>query len=166
MSGPGSAEPPGATADAMLAFARARLDEEYDSADMLVVQGDWWHVDKNDPAIVRSTYFHVAARCDEGELAGAERRTWHIARYDPGRAKREVKAKRVTLAEHLPVESIYGLSCKRCVSWQDAPWADGNAETEFGIAIPDPWPCQPVRAVFAAWTDHRDYRRSWMPETA
>lgn len=73
---------------------------------------------------------------------------------------RELAAKRAVLAEHLPIVSIYGLTCKRCVSWQDAPLADGG-ETEFGIAIPDPWPCLPVRAALAGWADHADCRPEW-----
>jgi hypothetical protein len=73
---------------------------------------------------------------------------------------REIAAKRAILAEHLPVESIYGVACGRCVSWQDAPLAEGG-ETEFGIAIPDPWPCVPVRAAGVSWGGHPDYDPGW-----
>lgn len=44
------------------------------------------------------------------------------------------------VADHAPIESIYGTACGVCVTWTDAPLAEGG-ETEFGIAIPAPWPC-------------------------
>jgi hypothetical protein len=50
------------------------------------------------------------------------------------------------MADHAPIESMYGLSCRTCVAWQDAPVADGG-ETEFGIAIPEQWPCPVARAL-------------------
>jgi hypothetical protein len=78
----------------------------------------------------------------------------HIARHDPARMLREISAKRAILTEHLPIESIYGLTCKRCASWQEGPWAEGGeSSSEFGIAIPDPWPCLPVAAIAAARQD-------------
>lgn len=131
--------------DELIAFIKARLDEEYASADMLAVQGDWWHVDKDDPAVVRSTYFHVAARCDEEELGGAERRTWHIARYDPGRAKREVKAKRAILAKHQRAARSLVLY-------------PGPVNVASLMAMQTV-----VRHLGAAWSDHRDYRSEWKP---
>jgi hypothetical protein len=48
-------------------------------------------------------------------------------------------------SEHTPIESMYGLTCRTCVTWQDAPLVEGG-ETEFGIAIPQPWPCGVARA--------------------
>jgi hypothetical protein len=84
----------------------------------------------------------------------------HIAGHDPARALRDVSAKRAVLAEHTPIESIYGLTCGRCVTWQDAPLAEGG-ETEFGIAVPDPWPCLPVRGAVASWDRHPDFKPEW-----
>jgi hypothetical protein len=63
----------------LIPFVTARLDEEYAVADLLAVQGTW-HADKSDPGTVRSEFFHVAARCSEGELANAELRAGHVAR--------------------------------------------------------------------------------------
>lgn len=128
-------------ADELLAGWRARLDEDEAAAgeprqwkvldDGLTIEGD-------------------GGLCIYNEGGHDERDAAHIARYDPARALREIPGKRLVLDEHLPIESMYGLACGRCVSWQDAPLAEGG-ETEFGIAIPDPWPCVPVRSVAASW---------------
>ena len=69
----------------------------------------------------------------------------------------DIALKRAILAEHEPIESIYGTCCVVCVDWQDAPLADGG-ETEFGIAIPRDWPCPPVRQLGTEFGGHRDYR--------
>jgi hypothetical protein len=45
-------------------------------------------------------------------------------------------------ADHAPIESVYGLTCRTCVAWQD----DEGAH-EFGIAIPEQWPCRVARAL-------------------
>lgn len=124
--------------DDLIAFVAARLDEEYASADMLVVQGDWWSVDKSDPSIVRSTFFHVAARCNEDELAGAERRSWHIAHYDPGRALREIAAKRAIVAEYAAIA-------------ETAPADDADRALHASMR-------GAVAAIAAVWNDHADYR--------
>lgn len=138
-------------ADDLLAGWRARLDEDEATAQAAAAAADGaaeWH------QVVPGSFGGVEdARgqqvvYDEGAPSPSE--AAHIARYDPARALREIPGKRLVLDEHLPIESIYGLTCKRCVSWQDAPLAEGG-ETEFGIAIPDPWPCVPVRAVAASW---------------
>lgn len=88
----------------------------------------------------------------------------HIARHDPARALRTIRAKRPIIGEqtcdHAPIESMYGTVCRTCVDWQDAPWDDGG-ETEFGIAIPQTWPCRVARSEAAAWSDHPDYRPEW-----
>jgi len=67
-----------------------------------------------------------------------------IARAERERIRHELAGDQ--LADHAPIESIYGLTCRTCVSWQDAPLADGG-ETEFGIAIPEQWPCHVARAL-------------------
>lgn len=88
----------------------------------------------------------------------------HVALHDPTRVLRTVTAKRAIIGEqtcdHAPTESMYGTVCRTCVDWQDAPVADGG-ETEFGIAIPQAWPCRVARSEAAAWSDHPDYRPEW-----
>jgi hypothetical protein len=86
--------------------------------------------------------------------------SWPDVEAMSSRALLDVAAKRLVLAEHEPFVSIYGMTCGRCVSWRDSPWADGG-ETEFGIAIPDPWPCVPVRGALASWGDHAEFRPEW-----
>jgi hypothetical protein len=133
-------------ADALIAFAKARLDEDKQRASEVLAQQAstrWW----TSEWLVNLRGF---------SLPDAK----HIEHQSPDLTLREVEAKRLVLAEHAPVESIYGLVCKRCVSWQDAPWADGG-ETEFGIAIPDPWPCLPVRGALSGWETHSAYRPEW-----
>jgi hypothetical protein len=141
-------------ADELLATWRARLDEDETTA-KAATPGPWraeTHIDNHEPVgvehLVSAETRVVAGTGLGGDQAEAD--AAHIARHDPARARRAVPAKWLVLDEHLPIESIYGLTCKRCVSWQDAPLAEGG-ETEFGIAIPDPWPCVPVRAVAASW---------------
>lgn len=79
-------------------------------------------------------------------------------------AAREVAARRRLIGEqtsdHAPIESIYGTVCRTCVTWQDAPLAEGG-ETEFGIAIPQDWPCRVARAEAAKWADHAHFDPSW-----
>jgi hypothetical protein len=119
----------------------------------------------------------IAARLVQDEHAALEANGWdtgsreegqpvawvvYLRNMPPARALREIEAKRAILAGHLPIESIYGLACKRCVSWQDSP---GDL-SEFGLAIPDPWPCLPVRAIAAVHSDHPDYDPAWAPELA
>jgi hypothetical protein len=87
-------------------------------------------------------------------------------RFTPMQVLVQMDAHRMVLREHVPIESIYGLVCKRCVSWQEGPWTEGGAGPEFGIAIPDPWPCLPVRAIAAADDEHDDYDAAWAPEKA
>jgi hypothetical protein len=46
------------------------------------------------------------------------------------------------MADHAPIESAYGLTCRTCVAWQDDEGA-----CEFGIAIPEAWPCRVARVL-------------------
>jgi hypothetical protein len=72
----------------------------------------------------------------------------------------DIALKRAILAEHEPIESIYGVCCVVCVDWQDVPLAYGG-ETEFGIAIPRRWPCPPVRLLAAEFSASPSYRPQW-----
>ena len=86
----------------------------------------------------------------------------HIAWHDPRRVLRDVEAKRAIIGEqtsdHAPIESAYGLTCRTCVAWQD-----DEGVHEFGIAIPETWPCRVARALAATDSDHPDYDPSWAP---
>lgn len=128
-----------------VAFAEARLDEEYASADMLAVQGNRWYVDKDDSSIVRSTFWHVAARCSEEELAAGDRRTGHIARYDPARVHREIEAKRAILRAY-----------KLAIAHGNDSQLDAEILREYRTEIIPP--------ILAVWSDHPDYRAACRPE--
>ena len=137
----------------LIPFMTARLDEEYASADLLAVQGTW-HADESDPGIVRSEFFHIAARCSEAELANAKLRAGHVARYDPKRAKREIEAKRARLA-------LFDWA----LTEMDRMLADDDAEKiDQGAAIGC---CEAARTGVkldaAVYSDHPDYDESWKP---
>jgi hypothetical protein len=126
----------------LLVFAEARLSEDKHFADGLQFA------------------CRIPEKLPDFRACGGPAAEVYWERFTPGRMLAEADAKRAVLAEHLPVESMYGLVCKRCVSWQTPPWADGG-ETEFGIAISDPWPCLPVRGAVASWERHPDFRPEW-----
>lgn len=134
--------------DEFVAFARARLDE--------------------DEALIRRNsdgrgLFHgfpdYRTYTDEDTDAADE----YINHFGPTRMLHEVEAVRSVIGDqtslHAPVDSIYGVTCRTCVRWHD----DEGAH-EFGIAIPESWPCATGRAFGASWADHPDYRDSWKPE--
>ena len=81
---------------------------------------------------------------DEGQREVDMRIEAAVRADERERIRKELAADQ--MADHAPIESIYGLCCRTCVGWLDAPMADGS-ETEFGIAIPAPWPCRVVRAL-------------------
>jgi hypothetical protein len=143
-----------ARVDELIRFATAVLAEE-EAAARAATTGTW-----------NANGEDIVTRCDDphwdgtcvANAHGAD--AAHIVLHDPGRALLDIAAKRLVLAVHLPVESICGLTCKRCVSWSDAPWGEGG-ETEFGIAVPDPWPCLPVRGALAIWAARPGYRAEW-----
>lgn len=148
--------------DALVAFAAARLDEDEGAAD--AAGGERWEVggdaDDADVPADRGGNSWIAVGPWDGGMDCAE--AAHIARHDPARVLREVEAKRAIIgsqtSDHAPVETMYGLCCRTCVDWQDAPVAEGG-ETEFGIAIPQQWPCRVARSAVASWSDHPEYRK-------
>jgi hypothetical protein len=83
----------------------------------------------------------------------------HIARHDPPRALREVEAKRAIIAAHRPwhdeVEPPDVRICSVCVSDKD-----GYPEQW----VMDLWPCLPLRALAAVYSDHPDYDEAWSPD--
>lgn len=139
-----------------VAFGLARLAEEEtrSRAAFEDAPGRWYAAGED--ILIRATDPFWDGVCVANAHAPADA---HIVDHDPQRELRDIENKRAILAGHLDIESIYGLVCKVCVSWQDAPWGDG--ETEFGIAIPDPWPCPPIRRVIARWDDHPDFEQEW-----
>jgi hypothetical protein len=103
--------------------------------------------------------------CDGGDhgiefeaMPGLPRR--YLLTQTPGRTLDEITATRKIIgqqtSDHAPVETMYGLCCRTCVSWQDS-----GEETEFGIAIPHPWPCRVARVCVAPWKRHSEVREGW-----
>ena len=143
----------------LVEFVSARLDEDEAAAQAAAsVAGPDWERDAQYLRSRSGAYLADAGSVDDDELAPF----W--SRHDPARVLREIEAKRAIIGEqtwdHAPVESMYGLSCRTCVAWQDAPLAEGG-ETEFGIAIPESWPCRVARAAVAGYAGHPHYDPAW-----
>lgn len=157
---------PAVSADPLVAFAAARLAEDEERVRRT---GDAhrvaWLTLKDEAG--KMLYTTVAAGHNDDDpwiaMGGEVPRPYSVlAIYDTARARREVTAVRAVIgrqeSDHAPVETMYGLCCRTCVDWQDAPLADGG-ETEFGIAVPHQWPCRVARAAVAAWADHPEFRK-------
>lgn len=144
--------------DEVVALIAAGLDED-EAAALHVQSWDAEH-EKNMPEAEMREAIDLASRRQRNydQPWWAANMAYQLNRRrlpgDPARVLREVAAKRAIIgqqtSDHAPVESVYGLVCRTCVDWQDAPWAEGG-ETEFGIAIPQAWPCGVARAVAASW---------------
>jgi len=130
--------------DDLIAFIRARLDEDDAAARELAGWPHWHHthaVTAHGPIIL------IAAgeddeEDDEIDVASVERdlpeAAEHIARHDPARVLREVEAKRNVL-------SIIGSSRNQYDGIDD------------GVAD------ELLKAIASAWSDHPDYRAKWVP---
>ena len=147
--------------DELIAFARARLDDDEAAAKAAAEQAryDEWDAvgDRTDDEIGRSNWRVVGVALMEthpGAMASAQ----HIARHDPARALRDVAAKRAILELHKPQPKPgYGNDlprCLACLSARDRWQEDWQA---------DPWPCRTVRLLAAVWDGHPDYRQEWAP---
>lgn len=68
------------------------------------------------------------------------------------------------LDEHQPVPlSETHDGCVICVSWADSP-AHLGGETEFGIALPESFPCRTVRLLASGYRHRPGYREEeWKP---
>lgn len=165
--------------DDLIAFLTARLDEDEETA-RATSRPAWrnWYAEPwydaeflEDGRTVRAD-LHGAMGAGGFTSRGALPTVMadHITRHDPARVLREVEAKRVILAAHKPYVSspdpedpeddagllVYDL-CAVCVTDKD-----GYAENW----PMDPWPCLPLRAIAAVWSDHPDYRPEWKPRPA
>jgi hypothetical protein len=132
-------EDAGLTMDDLIAFIRARLDEDEQIArEADNRESDWW--------------WGPAAE------SPAER---HIARYDPARVLREVEAKRKSLGLHRPGAPadmadagtlVVCVSCGPSGNDPDLYMIDEQASL---------YPCDTVRLLALPWSDHPDYREEW-----
>lgn len=150
--------------DDLVAFIRARLDEDEASA-RAATAGPW----RNAPtarhhltASGRSEEAVFAAPRDTGALVVAttgearERRNLvnaeHITRHDPARVLREVEAKRQLLALHVLAEQDDGDSFTTEMCWA----CDLRSQSQEPF-----YPCQTLRLLAAVYADHPSYREEW-----
>lgn len=142
--------------DDLVAFLRARLDEDAEAAREAADgdSGDWFVGDK----------WNVYRAEDEAPHGDVEEnrlvvygnvlvQSAHIARHDPARVLREVEAKRELLDEHGDVNDG---SCGTCV---DGQWGYPT----HGGSIPQNYPCKTLRLLALPYADHPDYRPEWAP---
>jgi hypothetical protein len=148
-------------ADDLVAFLRARLDEDEGAARMAAAPawflGSTEHDDKRSVRYTGPSTLHPGQEwdyfiADHVDLADAN----HMARHDPARVLREVAAKRAILARHRPW-------------WDDYVDGDGieRATRECRECrppgTPDNWPCYTIKVLAAVFSDHPGYRDEWKP---
>jgi hypothetical protein len=133
--------------EALVAFAKARLDEDEAAARESHYEGQRWLTEEE--GVYRwpgDELVHMADRKADAR---------HIARHDPARVLREVEAKRAILAEHPQVRCggrttrRDDVGCQNCHDDDGAQWYPGY--------------CATVRAFATVWSDHPDYRPEWKP---
>ncbi len=136
----------------IVAFARARLDEDEAIAQSAAAGQPDWHVEHHRCFDYCGSPCTFAAECAAGEcyhcvVAGEGIRIYdegghdkahaaHIARHDPARVLREVEAKRAIVARFVETDGCY---CDAFAHHSD----------------------EDVRYLAAIWADHADYREEW-----
>src|SRR6266576_4463664 len=85
----------------LVAFLRARVDEDEAAARLAAREGGTWTQD--DPVRFPGAISSLGGQVVYDEGAPDENQAPHIARHDPARVLREVEAKRAILAEYAPV---------------------------------------------------------------
>lgn len=160
--------------DDIVAFIRARLDEDArDAQDAGARSMDWelaekpparWGADDQPDEILSGGRLYMTFEIDRGApLAVA-----HVLRHDPARVLRGVEAKRRIVERHEPVTETwwldevgayvdqkvcytcaYGMSCNHCFSHDDRNLVK--------------WPCPTMRDLAVDHSTHPDYRSEWTP---
>lgn len=135
--------------DELIAFARARLDEDEAAAKAAggsTPQGIWAQVDpERRPGRIECDSGYVVTY-DEG--SPDEGQAPHIARHDPARVLREVEAKRAILAWWLSDEN------------EPESALSPSLREEYRKAQPG---YMLILALAAVWSDHPGYRQEWKP---
>ena len=132
--------------DDLIAFVRARLYEDEAAAKVAanVAGPEWtWKTGVDDFDEVTDYVMSKGGAHLIDTMGGVESEAPHVARHDPARVLREVKAKRAILAAYAPVAKNDG----RGEPEYAFGWADG-----LGMA---------VRALAAIWDGHPDFRPEW-----
>jgi len=129
----------GGRVDDLIAFLRARLDEDGAAAEAARAVCTEWYI-----------------ACDDDSVTISALRE-HVGRHSPARALREVAAGRAILDEHGPGYPVTfpkpsgQPACGVCHA--------GGWDWE-----PEQWPCPTVRHLAAVWSGHSDYRTEWRPD--
>lgn len=138
------------TADDLIGFLRARLDEDEESAK--ACGGAPWSAEVQGMVHVSSK----AIRDEKwkfgrlGYVATVEH-DWdgeHIVRHDPARVLNEIAAKREIIEQHMPVGD--GTVCLSYCHTR----APGEAQT---------WPCLTLRLLAMPYSGHEEFHEEWRP---
>lgn len=166
--------------DDLVAFVRARLDEDEETAKAAARSGNQFtEAGDHDPRWQRMTGHNGGEIRDMCSYAGHEaqerrdgrphgcvvvfdegapgpEQAAHIARHDPARALREVAAKRelITFAP----ENAAAI---------DGEWGDGHEAAEIAAGLCADHGMEAANEILgplaAVWSDHPDYRPEWKP---
>lgn len=141
-------------------FLAARLDEDEAAAKRCaeVFPSPWDVVDRGCSADVKADEpdFRVVTALDERKVPKREGSWWlseyleHIARHDPARALRQIKALRTLLEDH----------SGRHVC--EDTMAGGHWDDDLRDMVADP--CRVLRVILEVWNDHPDYDAKWHPD--
>lgn len=149
--------------DDLIAFLRARLDEDKAVARAVEVPHDWHPGPGDDDpewapeelVCMWPPEFHTSYEEDKhwrGLTTESAELAAHIARHDPARVLREVEAKRRIVECHEPWTAANGdIICGRC----GREHIDGRPGGHF--------PCQTLRLLALRYADHPSYREEWRP---
>ncbi|WP_405149464.1 DUF6221 family protein [Sphaerisporangium sp. NBC_01403] len=139
--------------DDLIAFLRARLGEDEETARVAGEACIAWLTYRDDDGQMRYTTVAAAATDGIWIAAGAEvpAPTSALVVYDPARALREVEAKRRIISEHAPHED-YSWACRTC-----------SAADSCGCMGGPDLPCPTLRLLALPYADHPDYREEWRP---
>ncbi|WP_017596562.1 DUF6221 family protein [Nocardiopsis potens] len=139
----------------LLEFLNARLDEDTDQARYAASMADGaeWRAEYHEVVRREAGGDRKNRQVAEGTAFGGADVARHIARHDPARVLREVRAKRrlarFALAQAAAVDAEYG--CRHGadeIAAGECP--DHRPEVDAGL-----------RALAAVYADHPDYREEW-----
>lgn len=147
--------------DDLIAFLRARLDEDEQAAKaMQAVYPTPWDVsDRGHSArvVADEPNFFAVVSIDQDQAPEAG---WlsdvvdHVQRWNPDRVHADVAAKRLIIDEHAESDTH---ECGTCVA---AGWGYPEASRD---SRPQRLPCRTLRALALPYDDHPDYREEWRP---
>ncbi len=161
--------------DELITFLRARLDEDERTAHKTAAlcgchpEAPSWSFDDKatDGRIIVDNDPHpdikrrLGRRWNgtyEGMFAAV-----HVARHDPARVLRDVKAKREIVDEHQPANPD-AVPREGEPGWPDRPWfyckTCGSGEAN---EYPTTWPCRTLRLLALPYAGQPAYRAEWRP---